>query len=124
MLADTAPIDYARLVQELETRGRRELDATVTEDDRRELNAQAILLTSIGAAHGIVSYAERTGIDLVVMGTHGRSGWSHLVAGSVAERVVRAAPCPVLTVRHPEHEFVAPDALQLAARSDPGSRLE
>jgi len=44
------------------------------------------------------------------MGTHGRTGVSHLLMGSVAERVVRLAPCPVLTVRHPEHEFVVADA--------------
>jgi nucleotide-binding universal stress UspA family protein len=41
------------------------------------------------------------------MGTHGRGGVAHLLLGSVAEKVVRTAPCPVLTVRHPEHEFVA-----------------
>jgi hypothetical protein len=37
--------------------------------------------------------------------------------GSVAERVVRLAPCPVLTVRHPEHEFIAPDALVLTTKA-------
>jgi hypothetical protein len=47
---------------------------------------------------------------LIVLGTHGRRGVAHLLAGSVAERVVRAAPCPVLTVRHPEHEFVVSDS--------------
>ena len=40
---------------------------------------------------------------------------AHIVMGSVAERVVRLAPCPVLTVRHPEHEFVKPDTLQVVA---------
>jgi universal stress protein A len=40
------------------------------------------------------------GIDLVVMGTHGRTGLKHMLAGSVAERIVRASPVPVLTVRH------------------------
>jgi nucleotide-binding universal stress UspA family protein len=43
-----------------------------------------------------------------VLGTHGRGGLAHMLLGSVAEKVVRKAPCPVLTVRHPEHEFVAP----------------
>ena len=38
-------------------------------------------------------------VDLIVMATHGRTGFSHLVMGSVAERVVRTAPCPVLTLR-------------------------
>jgi nucleotide-binding universal stress UspA family protein len=56
----------------------------------------------------IVRYAKENDIDLIVIGTHGRSGLAHVFMGSVAEKVVRKAPCPVLTVRHPEHEFVAP----------------
>ena len=56
----------------------------------------------------IIRYAKKHKIDLIVMGTHGRTGLSHILLGSVAERVVRKAPCPVLTVRHPEHEFVMP----------------
>jgi hypothetical protein len=47
----------------------------------------------------IVKAAESAGADLIVMGTHGRRGMGHLLLGSVAERVVRLAPCPVLTVR-------------------------
>ncbi len=56
----------------------------------------------------IIRYAKEHDIDLIVMATHGRTGLSHILLGSVAERVVRKAPCPVLTVRHPEHEFVMP----------------
>ncbi|MEO6776762.1 MAG: universal stress protein [Kofleriaceae bacterium] len=52
------------------------------------------------AAEAIVAYAAR-GFELIVMGTHGRTGWSHLVVGSVAERVLRAAACPVMTIRFP-----------------------
>ena len=47
----------------------------------------------------IVDYAAATGANLIVMGTHGRTGLAHLLMGSVAEHVVRTAPCPVLTVR-------------------------
>jgi nucleotide-binding universal stress UspA family protein len=47
----------------------------------------------------IVEVAEAENVDLIVMATHGRTGLSHLVMGSVAERVVRTAPCPVLTIR-------------------------
>jgi nucleotide-binding universal stress UspA family protein len=56
----------------------------------------------------IIRYAKENNIGLIVLGTHGRSGLAHVLLGSVAERVVRIAPCPVLTVRHPEHEFVMP----------------
>ncbi len=48
----------------------------------------------------ITEMAERDVFDIIVMGTHGRSGFAHLALGSVAERVVRHAPCPVLTVPH------------------------
>ena len=54
----------------------------------------------------ILRYAAANDVDLIVMGTHGRSGVSHMLLGSIAERVVRHAPCPVLTVRHPQREFV------------------
>lgn len=55
----------------------------------------------------IIDYAHAQGIDLIITATHGRGGLSHMLLGSVTEKVVRGAPCPVLTVRHPEHEFVA-----------------
>ncbi len=56
----------------------------------------------------IVKKAKEGEFDLIVLGTHGRGGLKHLLIGSVAEKVVRKAPCPVLTVKHPEHEFVMP----------------
>ena len=58
------------------------------------------------------SDASTAAMDLIVRGTHGRGAMARLLAGSVAEKVVRSAPCPVLTVRHPEHEFVLPDAVE------------
>jgi nucleotide-binding universal stress UspA family protein len=56
----------------------------------------------------IIRYAGEHSADLVVMGSHGRSGLSHALLGSVAERVVRKAGCPVLTVRLNQHGFVVP----------------
>ncbi len=56
----------------------------------------------------IVQVARRDDVDLIVMGTHGRTGLAHVLMGSVAEKVVRSSPCPVLTIKHPEHEFVMP----------------
>jgi universal stress protein A len=70
---------------------------------------QMTCLTTIGSPFlAIVGYAKDELIDLIVMGTHGRGPVAHLLIGSVAENVVRQAPCPVLTVRQPEHDFVAP----------------
>ena len=56
----------------------------------------------------IIRYAREKKIDLIILGTHGRSGLKHALLGSVAERIVRKSPCPVLTIRDPEHEFVMP----------------
>jgi universal stress protein A len=53
------------------------------------------------AAKSIVQHASQLGVDLIVMGSHGRTGIAHILLGSVAEAVVRTAPCPVLTVRDP-----------------------
>lgn len=109
--------NVAALQREAEEAARKQLDAVVTEDDRRELGAKGVTLTSASPAFAIVSYAKDIKADLIIVGTHGRGAMAHLIMGSVAERVVRTAPCPVLTVRHPEHEFVLPDALQVVARS-------
>jgi nucleotide-binding universal stress UspA family protein len=54
------------------------------------------------AASEVCDLAKQAGFDLIVMGTHGRRGLSHALLGSVAERVVRMAPCAVLTVRAPK----------------------
>jgi universal stress protein A len=58
------------------------------------------------ASHEIVEVAKELDVDLIVMATHGYTGWKHFAIGSTAERVVRAAPCPVLVVREKEHDFV------------------
>jgi universal stress protein A len=83
--------------------------------ERDARHALALLLPEAGAAHvdvtrlvnmgvpyqNIVETATAEQVDLIVMATHGRTGLSNLVLGSVAERVVRMAPCPVLTIRPP-----------------------
>ena len=58
------------------------------------------------AAHEIVEVAKELDADLIVIATRGYEGWKHLVLGSTAARVARAAPCPVLVVREKEHDFV------------------
>lgn len=56
----------------------------------------------------IVRYARENEIDLIVIGTHGRGGLAHMLLGSVAEKVVRKSPCPVLSVRPDQHQFAMP----------------
>lgn len=57
--------------------------------------------------HEIVEAAKTKQVDLIVMGTHGRTGVQHLLIGSVAERVVRLAPCPVMVTRETRHQATA-----------------
>jgi len=56
----------------------------------------------------IIDYIKEEGIDLVIMGTHGRSGGEHILIGSVAEKIVRKSPCPVLTIRPKGKVFKMP----------------
>jgi nucleotide-binding universal stress UspA family protein len=85
-------------------------------EDRATLHAVSAVRMSDDPYDEIIRYANNEDIDLIVMGTHGRGGVARLLMGSVAEKVVRTARCPVLTVRHPEHEFVTSD--QTEARHD------
>ena len=96
---------------DLEAAARRELDAIITADDRRTLTVNAVVETGVNIAEAVVKYAKAKDIDLIVTGTHGRGAVKHFLMGSVAERVVRIAPCPVLTVREHERDFIAPDAM-------------
>jgi len=100
---------------EVDDEARRKLDALIADNDACGPSARAIVLSSTAPALEIVECAKDRAIDLIVVGTHGRGPFAHMMMGSVAERVVRLAPCPVLTVRHPEHEFVLPDALVAVA---------
>jgi nucleotide-binding universal stress UspA family protein len=56
----------------------------------------------------ILEYAKTNNVDLIVIGTHGRSGLEHMLFGSTAEKVIRKAPCPVLTVKPAQREFITP----------------
>jgi nucleotide-binding universal stress UspA family protein len=84
------------------------LEGVLTADDRRALKATATTILGHPVSE-ILRFATDERIDLVVMGTHGRGPLGHMVMGSVAERVVRHAPCPVLTVHEAEREFVLPE---------------
>lgn len=105
------------LQKDLEAEAQKQLDALLVDNDPKPLSVKKVVLTSSATAAAIVQYAHDRNIDLIIVGTHGRGAVAHLLMGSVAERVVRTAPCPVLTVRHPEHDFVVPDALTVAAQA-------
>ena len=62
------------------------------------------MVSAMAAEIGIVRTARKMQADLIILGTHGRSGFSHVLLGSVAERVVRLADCPVITVPPPDRD--------------------
>jgi nucleotide-binding universal stress UspA family protein len=70
-------------------------------EDLRNVRPRPVVLTSANPAEAIVHQADEESIDLIVMGTHGRPPMVRLLLGSVAERVVRTAHCPVMVVRAP-----------------------
>ncbi len=76
-----------------------------------EGGVQATVAVEEGVAtESILDFARDNSIDMIVMGTHGRRGFQRLTLGSVTERVLRSAGCPVLAVRKPAHDFVAPES--------------
>jgi nucleotide-binding universal stress UspA family protein len=85
-------------------------------DEEAMLVASEVVIEAGYVAHGILRQIEQGNYDLVVMGTHGRTGLSHLLLGSVAERVVRLSPTPVLTVRVPKAQEKAAAEARAGAR--------
>jgi nucleotide-binding universal stress UspA family protein len=96
---------------------RHDLAQLLTLDEERDTQAEYLLRASgiAGTAEAIVACARELGVELIVMGKHHLNFVEHMLAGSVAEKVVRHAPCPVLIVQHPEHDFVVAEPHQATA---------
>ena len=95
------------------------LATRITASDRERFHATSEILFG-ATAPTIIEVARHRGIDLIVMGTHGRTGLAHAFLGSVAEKVVRTAPCPVLTV----HPGPVPAAEPVGFRMFPGEAAQ
>ena len=95
----------AELLRNVENAARERLAEVVASTRKRYANVEDHFAVGVPSFE-IVRFAGDHEIDLIVMGTHGRTGLAHVLIGSVAERVVQKAPCPVLTVKHPEHDFL------------------
>jgi nucleotide-binding universal stress UspA family protein len=115
---EAAGVDFVQLQADIAAEARKTMDRVVTAEDRAQLKAVTTVRTGSPALE-IAAYAKAEGIDIILVGTHGRGMIGHLLMGNVAEKLVRIAPCPVLTVHHPEHEFIQPDALVAVSAAKP-----
>jgi len=95
------------LRDEIEKEARERLSALLAAEERQQFAVVTALLAGNPFLE-IIRYAKTQNVDLIVIGTHGRGAIAHMLLGSVAEKVVRKSPCPVLTVRGAQHEFVMP----------------
>ncbi|MDN3511457.1 MAG: universal stress protein [Candidatus Jettenia sp. CY-1] len=77
---------------------KKKLMDSVSEDVREYISVETLITIGIPVDE-IIKVAKRKRIDIIVMGTHGRTGISHMVIGSVAEKVIRRSPCPVLCIK-------------------------
>jgi len=109
--AETYASFAPELQRDLENAAHKRLAEAVMDSDGSGPPTVPVVMTSSSPAFAIIDYAREHRIDLIIMGTHGRGALGHLLMGSVAERVVRLGPCPVLTIRQPERDFVRPDIL-------------
>ena len=98
LVAEMSPSVYESMRATELSRSRRRLLRRLPPADRKQFHGSTAIVSGT-PAQAIVDYATDRGMDLIVIGTHGRSGFAHLILGSVAEQVVRTATCPVLTVR-------------------------
>lgn len=99
-------IDCSALNAELCATGEKRLKGLVDEEIHGKVPAETVVRTGSATAE-IIDVASKLPVDMIVISTHGYSGLRHVVLGSVAEHVVRHAPCPVLVVREKEHECLA-----------------
>jgi nucleotide-binding universal stress UspA family protein len=93
--------DFLEAVDRFRAEARTRLERLIPHPER--MARHIVVATAWGdPSDEVLKYVRNHRIDLIVCGTHGRRGWEHVMMGSVAERIVRLAPCPVLTVHAAE----------------------
>lgn len=102
-----APTTAQQFRDEFEAEQRQRLDALMGKHGVEGVKLSSTMQPGT-AFYEIIQYAKNNDTDLIVIGSHGHGLIAHMLLGSVAEKVIRKAPCPVLTVRPGQHEFVMP----------------
>ena len=106
--SDLFPVPMAEVFQEISGYARAELAKLGQEARDRGVSASEQVIQG-KPSNEIIRFASENQVDMIVLGTHGKGMLDQALFGSTTERVVRRAPCPVLTVRTTEHEFVDGD---------------
>ena len=103
--SDLFPVPMAEVFNEISAYARKELGALASEVRSRGVEVREVVIQGKPAAE-ILRVAREETFDMIILGTHGKGVLDQALFGSTTERVVRKAPCPVLTCRVAEHEFV------------------
>lgn len=110
-MGEASSIEYGQLMAEMRASGDRQLAALAVDEVRGRVRTDTLIRVG-SASSEILSVAKGLAVDMVIISTHGYTGLKHTIMGSVAEHVVRKAPCPVLVVREREQEFLAENKAQ------------
>jgi len=100
-------VSLETLEREMTAEAERQLKTILPAEERGAVETETVILKGNPFLE-IIRYAHEQDVDLIIIGTHGRSGVEHIIFGSTAEKVVRKAPCPVLSVKPAQREFVMP----------------
>jgi universal stress protein A len=98
--------DYETFQQKAEDEVRAELAKVIPQSIKDLIHVKEILEVGSPVHHVIVEKAKELRVDVIVIPTHGRTGLAHVMLGSVAEHVIRHAPCPVFVIRNPKDKYV------------------
>ena len=97
----------ANFIQDVEASAKAQIDKLLARDTLADIDKECVIRRGVPFVE-ILRAAAALEVDMIIIATHGRSGLKQMFFGSTAEKVVRKAPCPVLSIRHPQHEFVMP----------------
>lgn len=98
-------LDFSTLEAEMRRNAEKQMTALLQDNLQGQVSAESFVRLG-RPAYEIVSAAKELEIDLIIMSTHGRTGLKHVFLGSTTESVVRYSPCPMLTVRERQHDFI------------------
>ena len=99
--------DMAGFFSKMEEEAQKKMDELIATDQAKGVTVQRQIVRGTPFLE-IIRVAKEQDSDMIVIATHGRTGLAHVLMGSVTEKVVRKAPCPVLVVRKSQHEFIMP----------------